>query len=283
MKKGMDMFSLSSIYYPITATPFVQSRSYTEISPSAALAPYIRCFWGSTEPVAQEKSQADRPDIVIPDTCMDIIFNIDHTSGTVSSCFCALDERTHFLDKTNDSSITSTFAIRFYAWSAVLFADDSFAESKNRAFDTDAFFFGLNKIMIPMLLSVTSLQHRVQFCSTYLIKRLDTFRMNDDMMNVLFDMMASNGKQKIADICVRNVVSSRKLERIFNENMGISPKSMASLIRYQMLWQELCCGKNYNIHDLVEKYGYFDQSHLLNEFRKRHAMTPQQALEYAKG
>ena len=31
----------------------------------------------------------------------------------------------------------------------------------------------------------------------------------------------------------------------------------------------------------VEKYGYADQSHLLNDFRRRHMMTPREAVEYA--
>ena len=64
--------------------------------------------------------------------------------------------------------------------------------------------------------------------------------------------------------------------------MGISPKAFSSLVRYQLLWQEMTGRPGFNILDAVEKYGYADQPHLLNDFRRRHLMNPKQALDYAK-
>ena len=67
------------------------------------------------------------------------------------------------------------------------------------------------------------------------------------------------------------------MERIFAENVGVSPKTLSNLIRYQLVWQEMTGGST-DISDLVEKYGYADQAHLLNDFRFRHGMTPARAL-----
>ncbi|MDE6727531.1 MAG: helix-turn-helix domain-containing protein, partial [Oscillospiraceae bacterium] len=66
------------------------------------------------------------------------------------------------------------------------------------------------------------------------------------------------------------------------QTMGISPKCFSGLVRYQMLWREMALCGDFNVLDAVEKYGYTDQAHLLNDFRKRHLMNPKQALEYAK-
>lgn len=271
------------MYRPITATPFASGDTYTEIAPCDALRPYIRCFWGTPEPVCTAGIISEEKRLVIPDTCMDIIFRLDYTHNVAHSSFCAMDENFYSAGSMGNPALTSTFAIRFYAWTAVLFADNSFAGSKNHAFAVDEFFPALEKEMMPMLLSVSSLSERAEIAGRYLHGRLNPDRRNNNLMNVISDIIHARGTLRISDLSDRNAISGKQLERIFNENMGISPKSFSSLVRYQMLWQELCFGRHFDALDLVEKYGYSDQAHLLNDFKKRHSMTPAQAIRLARG
>lgn len=269
-------------YHPITATPFERSAAYTELPPCDALKPYIRCFWGTPEPVRSTRHSEGNHGIVIPDTCMDIIFDLDYTHQTVQSSFCAIDENSYRTSGGTEASFSSTFAIRFYAWSAVLFADETFTGTKNQVFDPDAFFPNLRRELLPMLMSVTTLSERAEAASVCLLKRLNLNRLNVDLMNAVHDIVSARGTMRISELSAKNAVSKKRLERLFGENIGVSPKSFSSLIRYQMLWQELCFGGKSNILDLVDKYGYTDQSHLLNEFKKRHSMTPSQAIIFSR-
>ena len=66
---------LTARYVPITADPTCQSNTHSEIIPCEALRPYIRCFWGTAEPICNRVTDGT-PTLVIPDTCMDIIFNM---------------------------------------------------------------------------------------------------------------------------------------------------------------------------------------------------------------
>lgn len=266
-------------YFPITADPNSQSNTYSEVFPCEALRPYIRCFWGTTEPICNGFTY-HKNNLVIPDTCMDIIFNIDYTKNTSESGFCTIDEFGHY-SQTAVTSAYSIFAIRFYAWSAVLFADNSFWSSKNKYFDTDEFFSGFKEEITPVLINVPSLQERSEFLNKYLLKKLNTNRINSNMMNAIYDIINTRGTITSADLAAQNAISQRQLERIFNENMGISPKSFSLLIRYQMMWQEMYF-KGGNLLDMTEKYGYYDEAHLLNDFRKRHSMTPNQAILFAR-
>ena len=266
---------LITAYNPITSTPFTQSPAYSEIAPGEALLPFIRCFWGTAGTTDAEESR-----LVIPDTCMDIIFNLDYTNNTIGSFFCTIDENAYFSHNSIETASHSVFGIRFYAWSAAMFADNSFAGTKNKVFDIDEFFTGLKCEITPMLLCVDSLSGRAAMAEKYLLKRLDTNRMNNTMMNAVYDIISARGTVRTAELAARNVVSVKKLERIFSDNMGISPKSFSSLVRYQMLWQELCFS-NSNILDMVEKYGYYDQAHLLNDFKKHHSLSPVQAVKLA--
>ncbi len=64
----------NAIYCLLTATPFKRNSFYTEISPSKELQSYIRCYWGTENPLIQIKND-DATELVIPDSCVDIIYH----------------------------------------------------------------------------------------------------------------------------------------------------------------------------------------------------------------
>lgn len=274
--------ALTSRYHPITATPFKRSATYTELAPCAALAPYIRCFWGTPEPV-RGSDFGSSAGLVIPDTCMDIIFTLDGVGSTVDSVFCTMGEDAIFTGGRGHSALTSTFAIRFYAWTATLFAERPFRGSKNDYQRVDDFFPSLEKQLTPMLMSVASLGERARIASQYLLRHINEARFNPTLMNAVDQIISARGAMTISDLTASQAISPKRLERVFDEHIGLSPKSFSSLVRYQMLWQELCLGRGSSVLDLVEKYGYYDQAHLLNDFKKRHTMTPAQAVQFARG
>ena len=71
------------------------------------------------------------------------------------------------------------------------------------------------------------------------------------------------------------------LQRVFQENMGVSPKTFASLVRYQNLWQDILTVPCRQIMDEVCLLQYTDQAHLMREFKRYHGMTIPQARAFA--
>ena len=71
-------------------------------------------------------------------------------------------------------------------------------------------------------------------------------------------------------------------ERLFHEYIGITPKKLCSLVRYQYLWNEIIRNPRFSILDGVCKYGFTDQSHLIREFKRYHAMDIHKAVQYAR-
>ncbi|MGN1102891.1 MAG: helix-turn-helix domain-containing protein [Huintestinicola sp.] len=268
------MTDLSKIYMPITADPFEKSDSYTEIMPSAPLRPYIRCFWGSLRPVGPSP---DKPSgIVIPDTCMDIIFHFYEWGST--SFFCHIDETAHCPSGNSDTAEYSTFAVRFYPWSAA-----AFAEYPDMSVPTDrpeVIFPKLTRKLYDAISHKNTLMERSKAAEAVLYDSLRPEKQSSDVMNALYLTINSNGNVKISDLAAYTALSLRTLQRKFSVQTGISPKALCELVRYQLLWQETAMGKGISILDAVEKYGYYDQSHLLGDFRKRHLMTPAEAVKY---
>lgn len=81
----------NAIYRPLTATPFKRNSFYMENPPSKELQSYIRCYWGTENPLIQIEND-DVPELVIPDTCVDIIYHIDYTDNIVTGGFCGLND-----------------------------------------------------------------------------------------------------------------------------------------------------------------------------------------------
>lgn len=238
------MLTLAEKYRPVTAYPNEKNSAYSEIPPCSALKQVIRCFWGNDLTVSGVCIDEMPPRLIIPDTCTDIIFRIDRRSNTAYGRFHAIDEKPYFADSTPDPDV-STFGIRFYPWAAALFSENSLEGCKNQSFDLEKHFSWLNRELTPVLISVGTFAERVQAAE-------------------------------------KNVLSERQLERRFGKNIGISPKSFSSLVRYQFLWQEICLRPNFSVLDAVVRYGYTDQSHLLHDFKRRHLMTPIEAAAYSK-
>ena len=274
---------LTDMYRPITAAPFRKNSAHCEIEPCAALKPYIRCFWGTPEPIDGIPSDDERCGLIIPDTCMDIVFRVNYTANCVHSIFCALDERSVILPADEvSSSKSAVFGIRFYAWTAAPFSEDTLSGSKNGRYPADAFFSRLKREIEPILFETETLSEKVCAAEKILLKNLHTERVNPDFMNAVHRIISTGGSAKIGDLTGCTASSEKRLERLFAANAGISPKTLCALIRYQMLWQEIVSGNGFNAADAVEKYGYFDQAHMLNDFRRRHLMNPTEAVRFAK-
>lgn len=259
------MLSLAQKFTPVLSTPFGRA-GYRELAPCDALKPYIRCFW-------TENRAADNI-LVIPDTCMDIIFKLGEGGG---SFFCALDERSFY----SRNSGAELFGIRFYAWTASLFSRRDFSESGGKAYCTAEFFDEAPELEAAVSCAKT-FEERAMAAERLLLARLENIRASNDLLNAADFIINNRGALEISELCAHTAVSARKLERLFARTMGISPKAFSGLVRYQLLWREMALSRGFNVLDAVEKYGYFDQAHLLNDFRKRHLMNPKEALNYAK-
>ena len=274
------MRSLQRMYHPITGTPFQADETYREVPPCAALAPYIRCFWGSAYPLPERPHEGG---IVIPDTCMDIIFHIDYANNRLSSAFCALDEHSAF-SRPSDASggLAATFAIRFYAWTACLFTEDSLRGSLNERYPAETFFRRIDQALTPVLFDQITLEGKIRAAEPVLMALLNPDKADVAVLNAVHHMLQTSGRARIGEVSAALTLLARQLERRFDAMMGVSPKAFASLIRYQLLWQDIALNPRFHALDAVDKFGYADQAHLLGDFRRHHLMSPREALALAR-
>ncbi len=275
------MHKLYKSYHPVTATPYQCTEDYMEFAPCEALKPYIRCFWGSRRAATRAENGAGEMDIVILDTCMDIIFHVDFTHNHISSSFFGIDDRTFAVPYDGEKNIFFVFAVRFYPWGAALFAEESLRETKNAFFDADCHFSIVKREMERYLFDVSDICQLIPVAEKILLNRLNERHQNQTVFQTVARILEKRGNLSAAALGQEIFVSSRQLQRLFLEYIGVAPKSLASMVRYQYIWNELLQDKNFNKADAALRYGYTDQAHLCHDFKKYHSMNMEEARQYA--
>lgn len=270
------------IYRPLTATPFKRNSAYKEIEPCQAMQPYIRCFWGGECDGSSDTGTDESLEIVIPDTCVDIIYRIDDVGNIITSDFCGINDRSFLFHKSQNVGYkTSVFAIRFYAWTAYIFSEDSFAGTVNGRYDVGERYSWLDRELRGHLAEPGNLTDLIQLTESLLLKKLETARTNKLVDGVMSDILLYQGALEINQLSKKNFISSRQMERLFCEYIGMTPKKLSNLVRYQYLWKDIVSQRDFDIASAVYKYGYTDLSHMMREFKRYHSMNIREAREMA--
>ena len=124
----------------------------------------------------------------------------------------------------------------------------------------------------PHLLELKTLQEKVIFVEKILVKNLPNVNKNVVVNDTIQNILQHKGSLNVSNLARDSFVSTRQLERLFYEHIGITPKKLSNLIRYQLLWKDILCEPDFDVIDAVHKYGYTDQSHLMREFKRYHSM-----------
>lgn len=91
--------------------------------------------------------------------------------------------------------------------------------------------------------------------------------------HALFIIYQSLGSERVGSIAEKVGWSSRHLNRQFLEHTGLSTKAFSQIIRAQSLCKQLYLMSTDSTKDSME-LGYYDQSHLIKEFKKYFKLTP---------
>jgi len=85
----------------------------------------------------------------------------------------------------------------------------------------------------------------------------------------------------VDDLVDRTGIGKRSLQRIFNEYVGINPKWVIRRYRLHELVERLNSGDQFDWAQMALELGYFDQAHLINDFRAIVGYAPTRYQEMA--
>lgn len=95
--------------------------------------------------------------------------------------------------------------------------------------------------------------------------------------HIMEQILNSAGQVRIGDISEKLAFSVRYLNEIFRTEYGIPPKEYEKIVRFQNIITQLEILPH--ITDAAIEAGYYDQSHLLKEFRSIMGISPKEYLK----
>ncbi|MFN7118782.1 MAG: helix-turn-helix domain-containing protein [Saprospiraceae bacterium] len=87
------------------------------------------------------------------------------------------------------------------------------------------------------------------------------------------------GQVNVQTLAETFFISRKTLERKFLQQVGISPKQYLRMIRFRHAYTQLSLGNFQEMMDLVVENGYFDQMHMIKDFKQFIGKTPTELIK----
>lgn len=185
---------------------------------------------------------------VLPDGCADIIFDLDAARATAVGTMT----RPLYVEAQGNC-----IGVRFKPGFSRPFLDAPLSE-----FTDDAIPQRDLGILAARVCEAPSTSGRVALIATAL--RRDPTP-DPRVVHSIDLIMRSGGRRPVEDVCDDVGISRQHLARLFGQYVGIRPKTFARIVRFRRALQ---LAKTHRWPELAQELGYFDQSHLIAEFRE---------------
>jgi AraC-like DNA-binding protein len=122
------------------------------------------------------------------------------------------------------------------------------------------------------------LAQRVERLQNALLARIERARRDELAERAVDALRRSRGRMPIGRVARALGASARKLERHFGASVGLEPKRLARILRFQSAVQRAFEGHGATWVELAAQHGYSDQAHLAREFRELAGAAPTELL-----
>ncbi len=227
--------------------------SYVEHAPSEALRPWVECFWTRSDAAPSGEHR------ILPDGCADLVFDL--TAG--ESAVVGTMTRPLVLPPGGPSSV---LGVRFNPGRAAAFLRMPLAEITDARVPLGEIWKGWSDGLLERRNVMVMLE-------TELLRRLDPER-DLRVDAAVARIVAAGGDLRIDPLAREIGISRQHLARQFLHHVGVPPKTFARVVRFRKLTERLSA-RTAAWAEVALEHGFYDQSHLIAEFRELAGITPE--------
>jgi AraC-like DNA-binding protein len=257
------------------------SFAFITRAPDFRLLPYVIDYQGYRERARTPMRRLQPPFAGIPmivtfGPAIDIINGDLPTERGVFRSFMAGLHDVHVLTEFEGEQFG--FQVNFTLFGAYRFLNITMSDIANRCLDLDDLLGDAEADrLVDSLHDAADWPARFDLMDRFLLERLHRGRpMSPDVAWALKSLQASHGTRSIGGLS-RDLACSRKtLIQRFHAQVGLSPKAVASILRFAHAVERIRRVDEESWADLAIACGYYDQAHFNRDFRRFSGRTPHQ-------
>jgi len=148
----------------------------------------------------------------------------------------------------------------------------------NHTFDAEAVLGKPVRELRQRLGNCETFQQRGSVANHFFEERLKHAQAVDRIAFVASRILSSNGNLSSADLARQAGVGVRQFQREFSARFGASPKLFSRIVRFQNALDTKARSSTKSWTDVAHELGYYDQMHMVHEFREFTGESPTATL-----
>ena len=253
---------------------------YREISPHEALGRFVQCYWVWRTDSAHQWGERER---ILPDGCTELLFDLAGPARETSSDAHELSEKGAALAGQLSSAIEfqpigamDVLGVRFHAHGIFPFLGHPLVELTDRVVALHEIWDDLSDELWSKLREASGDRQRIKLVehALLILARKRDLHPDSHVQNAVECIAANGGLISIEQLVHEVGLGRRQLERKFALQVGVSPKLYTRIIRLQKFLGQVQRTREYEWPSVVIDCHYYDQSHLIRDFKALCGQTP---------
>ncbi len=248
---------------------------YCEITPKPPLSSFVECFWT----LEGDGPGSGVPERILPDGCVELILNFGERFSQHVDGACVLQPR-HFLVGQMTGPIlispagrVELLGIRFHPGGTSAFLRLPMSEVTDRVAELGGLSSELERELLSVTQDLATLSEKTSAVEAALTSRLLRGKSASSLMPLAARIVGSAGLISVDRLAVDAGISSRQLERRFMREVGVGPKLLSRILRFQQVFRAV---ERVDLAwaSIALECGYYDQAHLIRDFHQFARQTP---------
>ena len=255
---------------------------YRESKPGLQLSAHIECIWMlEGRDSAHVQQEAASPERLLPDGCVEMILNFgapfrEHRVGMRSELQplrFVVGQMTRPVLVSPTGSV-SLLGVRFLPGGTLGILDIPPFELTNAIVPLSAISGSLDREICERVQETISLAEKVRIIENLLVRHmLARDERGASLRSAISSILLCGGQISVDRLANNTGISGRQLERRFVSEVGVGPKLLCRVLRFQQVFQAVERSDR-NWAKIAADCGYYDQAHLIRDFQQFAGQTP---------
>lgn len=250
---------------------------YRESKASVQHSRIVERFWS-----VDYEGSSDAPiEPVLPDGRPEIVFNLAdrfqriRANGDVETQASAIVSgqiRSRLMIR--PSGRVSLFGVRFRPYGGASFLRTGMSSLTDHVIPLSDVVGGFASELEARIAQALSFEERVSIVESSIASRPSVDSDTSITAGLTEMISAAGGKMSITKLVDRTGISERRIERMFNKHVGVSPKVFSRIERFRNVVRSIETTESFRLLDTALSHGYYDQSHMIHEFNEFAGTNP---------